>query len=239
MGGVDIHLIREIYPHSFSTPTFYPHKVPRARNMPHAMTSRVPLVVVPRHGLGRRGAWMCAKGASVPLRTNVDHRGTHTVRRAKDDDDDDLFAFLEAQMSEEVETEGGIATTDKSSDAPPEPGSPMDGEELRKLVLKKWGKMYDTRIHQRRDQFNKLGLYLQVMWKFVGQKSFPMTETQYIEQLDAVAELLTEWGAQDEVRSAIPASTKFPRMDTTGANAVSIPLSVEVQDEYNAKNDYE
>ena len=83
----------------------------------------------------------------------------------------------------------------------------MTGEELRGLVVAKWGKMYDTRIHQRRDQFNKLGLYLQVMWKFVGQKSFPMTEAQYVEQLDAVAELLTEWGAQDTVRAGIPACT--------------------------------
>jgi hypothetical protein len=43
------------------------------------------------------------------------------------------------------------------------------------------------RIHQRRDQFNKLGLYLQVMWKHVGQKSFPMTEAQYMEQLVGLA----------------------------------------------------
>jgi hypothetical protein len=44
-----------------------------------------------------------------------------------------------------------------------------------------------------------------------------------------VAGLLTEWGVQDDVRAAIPASTKFPKMDTTGANAVMIPLDVEVE----------
>lgn len=151
------------------------------------------------------------------------------------DDNDDLFSFLNEQMEKEEEEErgggdGGVVTqADKDDDDTPEPGSPMSGEELRQLVLKKWGKMYDTRIHQRRDQFNKLGLYLQVMWKFVGQKSFPMTEAQYVEQLDAVAGLLTEWGVQDEVRAAIPAATKFPKMDTTGANAVMIPLGVDVE----------
>mmetsp|Transcript_12867 Transcript_12867/g.48115 ORF Transcript_12867/g.48115 Transcript_12867/m.48115 type:complete len:224 (+) Transcript_12867:47-718(+) len=169
-------------------------------------------------------------------------RGTSCVPHAKneDDDEDDLFSFLEAQMStEDGDETGGIVTADKAGDDDtPEPGSAMDGDELRKLVLKKWGKMYDTRIHQRRDQFNKLGLYLQVMWKFVGQKSFPMTEGQYIAQTDAVAELLTEWGAQDEVRAAIPASTKFPKMDTTGANAVSIPLSVDVEQGDTLKDDY-
>jgi hypothetical protein len=158
-----------------------------------------------------------------------------TTRAGADDDDDDLFSFLEAQMAEEDGADdGGIAVgndTRNPDDYIGEPGSPMDGEELRKLVFNKWGKMYDTRIHQRRDQFNKLGLYLQVMWKHVGQKSFPMTESQYMEQLDAVAELLTEWGAQDTVRMAIPVSTKFPKMDTTGANAVMIPLDVDLAGE--------
>ena len=153
-------------------------------------------------------------------------RGPRGERRREDD----LFSFLEAQMAEENggadEEEAGSIPTANSIMG--EEGSPMSGEELRLLVLNKWGKMYDTRIHQRRDQFNKLQLYLQIMWKHVGQKSFPLTETAYVEQLDAVAELLTEWGAQDVVRQKIPQSTKFPKMDTTGANAVMIPLEIEV-----------
>jgi hypothetical protein len=70
-------------------------------------------------------------------------------------------------------------------------------------------------------------LYLQVMWKFLGQKSFPMSERKYMEQLDAVADLLTEWGCADQIRREIPASKTFPKMDTTGANAVSFTLDVE------------
>ena len=159
-----------------------------------------------------------------------DHRGASLAVRAGNDDEDDLFSFLEAQMAEENggadEEEAGSIPTANSIMG--EEGSPMSGEELRLLVLNKWGKMYDTRIHQRRDQFNKLQLYLQIMWKHVGQKSFPLTETAYVEQLDAVAELLTEWGAQDVVRQKIPQSTKFPKLDTTGANAVMIPLEIEV-----------
>ena len=160
-----------------------------------------------------------------------DHRGASLAARAGNDDEDDLFSFLEAQMAEENggadEEEAGAIPTANSIMG--EEGSPMSGEELRLLVLNKWGKMYDTRIHQRRDQFNKLQLYLQIMWKHVGQKSFPLTETAYVEQLDAVAELLTEWGAQDVVRQKIPQSTKFPKLDTTGANAVMIPLEIEVE----------
>ena len=170
------------------------------------------------------------RAIEVPSRR---HPRSHVCRAgAPVDDEDDLFSFLEAQMNDDADGDAGGASSSSSGDddGVPEPGSPMTGEELRMLVLNKWGKMYDTRIHQRRDQFNKLGLYLQIMWKHVGQKSFPMTEQQYVEQLSAVAELLTEWGAQDVVRQKLPQSTKFPKMDTTGANAVMIPLDIELDD---------
>ena len=190
----------------------------------------------PRCAMVRRGA-VAGRGTRAigagHMRVSIgarDHRGASLAVRAGNDDEDDLFSFLEAQMAEENggadEEEAGSIPTANSIMG--EEGSPMSGEELRLLVLNKWGKMYDTRIHQRRDQFNKLQLYLQIMWKHVGQKSFPLTETAYMEQLDAVAELLTEWGAQDVVRQKIPQSTKFPKMDTTGANAVMIPLEIEV-----------
>jgi hypothetical protein len=38
------------------------------------------------------------------------------------------------------------------------------------------------------------------MWKFLEQRSFPLTETEYMQQLDAVAEYLTDWGVADTVR---------------------------------------
>ena len=92
------------------------------------------------------GPWPGAGGA----RSARDARSAITRRRgaslavcAGNDDDDDLFSFLEAQMAtEDARREGwddphggGIVG---------EEGSPMDGEELRLLVLNKWGKMYDT-----------------------------------------------------------------------------------------------
>ncbi len=67
------------------------------------------------------------------------------------------------------------------------------------------------------------------MWKFVGQKSFPMSEAQYMEQLDAVAGLLTEWGVAAEAADGLAAAAAKPKVDTVGATAVMIPLSVEVE----------
>ena len=117
----------------------------------------------------------------------------------------------------------------------------ITGAELRELVVAKFGRSYDTRLCQRRDRFNKLKMargclpllpcpcgwadarrarfcaqYLQIMWKFVGQKSMPLSEEAYMEQLDAVAELLTEWGVVDEACAGITAATVQPKVDTVG-----------------------
>ena len=54
------------------------------------------------------------------------------------------------------------------SQAPPLPEGvdrteqPLTGEELRGLVVGRWGRSYDTRITQRRSKVNQLKLYLQV-----------------------------------------------------------------------------
>jgi hypothetical protein len=66
------------------------------------------------------------------------------------------------------------------------------------------------------------------MWRFQGQRSFPVSAARYEEQLDAVAGLLTEWGVVDEAVRGIRESTKRPSVDTVGANSVTIPLSVDV-----------
>ena len=111
--------------------------------------------------------------------------GIPTSEGERRDADAELKNFLEKQMG--GESEGGaeegaaagaaaagaggaggaaagaaawdVATEQEEDDEYEE--EPMDGEELRLLVLGKWGKMYDTRIHQRRDSLNKLQLYLQ------------------------------------------------------------------------------
>ncbi|GFR51233.1 hypothetical protein Agub_g13608 [Astrephomene gubernaculifera] len=102
--------------------------------------------------------------------------------------------------------------------------SRMTGKDLRALVVQKWGRSYDVRLSKFHGR-----MYLQVMWKFLEQQSFPLTEAQYMQQLDAVAEYLTDWGVADTVRQGILAARKPPGY-TGGGNArcVSIPLSVDL-----------
>ena len=138
----------------------------------------------------------------------------------------------------------------------------ISGQELRDLIVEKWGRSYDTRLHKRGrrqaiaeqclimfvwqlpallchllenlDSSVRLScslttcacvgtsaskstqvvlltltcmafcrMYLQIMWKFLEQRSFHMNENEYQAQLDAVAEYLTLWRVGPTVRAAI------------------------------------
>jgi len=107
-------------------------------------------------------------------------------RAVSREEDPDLDAFRDAL----AESEGVAADEGTVS-------GELTGEELVQLIKDKWGARYDCRITRRRDGLGKLRFYLQVMWKFLEQKSFPLSEEEYYEQLDAVASLVTEWGLAD------------------------------------------
>jgi hypothetical protein len=56
------------------------------------------------------------------------------------------------------------------------------------------------------------------MWKFLEQKSFPLTEAEYDEQLDAVAEYLNAWGMVDrQVGCTYTYTCSCNRFDTSSA----------------------
>lgn len=101
----------------------------------------------------------------------------------------------------------------------------ISGTELRELVYQKWGRSYDVRIQRRGTR-----VYVHVMWKYLEQQSFPLSDEQYQMQLDAVAEYLTMWGVADTVRAGIKAASDRGPGYTGGGNAkaISIPLGVDV-----------
>lgn len=73
-------------------------------------------------------------------------------------------------------------------------------------------------------------MWLEIMWKFLEQQSFPLTEQEYELQLDAVAAFLNMWEVQDLVRTSIKGAPKRGPGYTGGGNArpVSIALGVDV-----------
>ncbi|EFJ45082.1 hypothetical protein VOLCADRAFT_38042, partial [Volvox carteri f. nagariensis] len=72
----------------------------------------------------------------------------------------------------------------------------ITGRDLRELVLQKWGRSYDVRLCKLQGRMYLQGKHILsgLMWKFLEQRSFPLSETEYMQQLDAVAEYLNDWG---------------------------------------------
>jgi hypothetical protein len=60
------------------------------------------------------------------------------------------------------------------------------------------------------------------MWKHLEQRSFPLTEEQYQEQLDAVAEMVALWGVSDAVRAGIAGGRARGPGFTAGGSARAV-----------------
>tara|TARA_Y100000589_G_C27151979_1_gene629316 strand:- start:1463 stop:1780 length:318 start_codon:yes stop_codon:yes gene_type:complete len=94
---------------------------------------------------------------------------------------------------------------------------PLEVEEIIYYLVNRWGKQYDFRLFTRRNN-----LYLQMMWKFLEQKSFPLTEVEYKESLAEKIEVLNRGGYSEEVRIWLQTVNSKPRL----GRAVSLQLKI-------------
>ncbi|GAA6616851.1 DUF3067 family protein [Scytonema sp. NUACC26] len=93
----------------------------------------------------------------------------------------------------------------------------MTGQELRQLLLEKWGHSYDVQLRRTQGK-----IFLQIMWKYLEQASFPLSETEYEEHLESVASYLDNLGGAIQVQMFIRETRERPRL----GKAVSIPLDL-------------
>ncbi|MBD0267022.1 DUF3067 family protein [Pseudanabaena sp. FACHB-2040] len=93
----------------------------------------------------------------------------------------------------------------------------MTGQELQALLISKWGYSYD--LQMRRTQGK---IFLQVMWRYQEQASFPLSEAEYLAHLDQVASYLTAWNQTDYLETWIEQTREKPRL----GKAVNIPLDL-------------
>jgi len=93
----------------------------------------------------------------------------------------------------------------------------MTGAELYELIINKWGRSYDLQV--RRIQGT---IYVQVMWKYLEQASFGLTEAQYFERLETIATYINGWNCAATVRDYLETTTEKPRL----GRAVSIPIDL-------------
>ncbi len=93
----------------------------------------------------------------------------------------------------------------------------MTGSELQSLITDKWGYSFDVQFRRQQGK-----VFLQVMWRYLEQASFPLTEAEYLEHLNGIATYLVAWGQTEPVRSAINQTRDRPRL----GKAISIPLDL-------------
>ena len=93
----------------------------------------------------------------------------------------------------------------------------MTGDQLHQLLLEKWGCSYDMQLRRIKGK-----IYVQVMWKYLEQASFPLSEQQYRENLQAIASYINGWNGVDQFQSYIEKTKERPRL----GKAVSIQLDL-------------
>ncbi|CDM96401.1 conserved hypothetical protein [Limnospira indica PCC 8005] len=93
----------------------------------------------------------------------------------------------------------------------------MTGQDLRQLLLNKWGVSYDIQLRRTRGK-----IFVQVMWKYLEQASFHLGEAEYLDHLNAIADYLTSLGGAEQVTNYILNTRDRPRL----GKAVSIPIDL-------------
>ena len=93
--------------------------------------------------------------------------------------------------------------------------SPLAVDEIIDCFRLRWHATYDLRLIVRGDC-----LYLQIMWAFLEQQSFPMNEAEYRENLNDILEIINRLGLASSVREWIHTTPKKPRV----GKALTLPL---------------
>jgi hypothetical protein len=93
----------------------------------------------------------------------------------------------------------------------------MTGKELHQLIVDKWGYSFDVQLRRIKDR-----IFLQIMWRYLEQASFPLSEQEYFANLEAITQYLQAWGGAEPVQKFITQTKEKPRL----GKAVSIPLEL-------------
>ena len=94
---------------------------------------------------------------------------------------------------------------------------PLEVNEILYYLVKRWGRKYDFRLFKRTNY-----LYFQMMWKYLEQESFYLSEIEYKESLAEKIEILNRGGYADQVREWLRTVNSKPRL----GRAVSLQLEI-------------
>jgi hypothetical protein len=94
---------------------------------------------------------------------------------------------------------------------------PLSSEELLAILRRRWQASYDLQLIVRRGR-----LYLQVMWGYLEQQSFPMDAAAYAAHLTELVATLNGLGVTAQVRDWLLTTPDKPRL----GRAMSLPLEL-------------
>ena len=95
--------------------------------------------------------------------------------------------------------------------------APLAAAEILQILRERWQASYDLQLIVRRGR-----LYLQVMWGYLEQQSFPMTAEQYGAKLEELAANLNGLGVAGQVRHWLSTTKDKPRL----GKAMTLPLEL-------------
>ncbi|EHA64346.1 MULTISPECIES: DUF3067 family protein [unclassified Synechococcus] len=95
---------------------------------------------------------------------------------------------------------------------------PLTVDEVVDLLRKRWQASYDMQVVVRRKR-----MYLQVMWAYLEQQSFPLDEEEYRTHLAQVLDVVNRLGQAGDVRSWLNDTRDRPRL----GKALSLQLQGE------------
>lgn len=80
----------------------------------------------------------------------------------------------------------------------------LGGKELLSMIIKKWGVPYDLQL-RKADVFGEASrnIYVNVMWKYYGQRSYGKTEQEYMENLEAIGQYITKLGKVKDFKEKV------------------------------------
>ncbi len=98
---------------------------------------------------------------------------------------------------------------------PGKPSKPLEVEEIIRFLQKRWGVTYELKL-----LVKGKSLFLQMMWGFLEQQSFPWSEEKYREELAKIIDVINRLDQASEVRVWLLRQESKPRL----GRALSLPL---------------
>jgi hypothetical protein len=96
----------------------------------------------------------------------------------------------------------------------------MTGAELQTILIEKWGFSFDVQFRRTQGK-----IFFQVMWRYLEQASFPLSEEEYLAHLNQVVLYLHEWGQADYVQQWIAQTRAWARQSAFPSPWGSAPWS--------------